>query len=321
MKKLWSFTKKLRPIRGIGSKPNMRPHYFTIYDNKLYFILVNIGGDTSLIYEFDPVAQDGNDIFREGGTIEAAPVMDGKIYFFCDTNYRCFDLRSKSLAFEYDDLLDADFCNGPMYIDNEVYFSTLTDFFCADKETGEEKWSLDIEGGFYMLHENIIFHDYNKKAVCVNKTGTILWETNVTAKYSCLYEDNILLYDDQFLFLIDGHTGKILAKHKEEIGFYNIIPTNSGIIISTNKFIIEGNTFKKVWEIKIKGQHILAESRLHDGKIFFFDNKKILYITDIESGHTEMEKLDTVKDIKEFFIEDGKMYVFGKNVELDCFEI
>jgi len=321
MKKLWSFTKKLRPIKGIVNKPNMSPHYFAIYDNKLYFVLVNNGGDCSLIYEFDPIAQDGNDIFEEGGIIDAAPVMNGKIYFFSSTNYRCFDLRSKSLAFEYDKLLDYDFYRGTIYIDDNAYFSTDINFICADKETGTEKWKLDFSGDFYMLRENIIFHDYNKKAVCVNKAGKILWETNFTAQFSCMYGDNIILCDEQNLYLIDGHTGEILANHKDDFEFGDVMTIDGGIFYGQCKYIIDGKSFKKVWQIKIKGKYIATERVLHNGKIFFFDDKNILYITDIESGHTEMEKLDTVKKVKEIFIEDGKLYVFGKNVELDCFEV
>lgn len=165
MKKLWSFTKALKPVKGIVSKPNMHPNFFAEYNGKLYFTLVNMGGDATLIYELDPVKQDGASVFEVGGIANVAPIMDGKIYFFRDYYYRCFDLQSKSLVFEYSlDYVKGDFSNGPMYIGNEVYFGAIGGFYCADKETGNQKWVLELGNTgtqFFLCSENFMGTIYN----------------------------------------------------------------------------------------------------------------------------------------------------------------
>lgn len=329
MKKLWSFTKKLRPIKGIMSKPKMSTRFFTEYNDKLYFTLVNSGGDCTLIYECDPKTQEGTDLYEEGGIIWPAPVLDGKIYFYRDRNYRCFNLDTKSIEFEYEDdeldYISGDTAGDPVIDGDDIYFSVVGAFICADKETARLKWKLDLDikngVNFCQFQDAFIASGYNDTICCVSKQGEILWRSKVACKNVGTYEDYVVLLDETKVYLLDGGTGKLLSTYKAEHELYTVTAVEGGIVCDTCKFTIVENKIEPVWQVKIKGRYITGS--VHDSQnIYFFDNKNNFYTVDIQSGESSIEKLElTMKEPRSIYIESGKLYVFGTNVELDCFEL
>lgn len=326
MEKLWSFTQKLRPIKGIVTKPKMSPNFFAEYNGKLYFTLVNGGGDCTLIYEYDPKTQVGTDLYEEGGIIWAAPVVDGKIYFFRDRNYRCFDLDTRSLAFEKKlEYVDGDTAGYPVIIGSNIYFSIVGALICADKETAELKWKLDLDikhgVNFRQFQDNFIAYGYKDTVCCVSKQGEILWRSKVACKYVGTYEDYVFLLDENKVYLLDGSTGELLSTCKAEEELYKITAVEGGVVCDTRKFTIAENKIEPVWQVQIKGSYITGS--VHDSQnIYFFDNKKNFYTVDIQSGDATIKKLVLVgKEPNKLYVENGKLYVFGKNVELDCFEL
>lgn len=130
------------------------------------------------------------------------------------------------------------------------------------------------------------------------------------------------MVDEQLIYLLDGKTGKMLTRYKADENVYAPMVVDGGIIYQNRRFDIDGNSIKKSWEVKINGQYIVGSVIKDNDRIIFLDNKNNLYIVDIQSGEARIEKkIDTVKKPSEVFFNNGKLYIFGKNVELDCFEV
>lgn len=212
-------------------------------------------------------------------------------------------------------------------VDGIVYFGTDKQLHAADIETGQEKWTFNIDDKLYTppaVANGIVYvSSFNGHIYAIDsKTGQEKWSFMTGGGAIPVVVNNVVYFgsSEKYLYALDCETGQEKWKFKAGNELAAPVVADGAVYIGTLEdglvYAIDIKTGQEKWKFRTENSEYstLSSIAVGDGYVYFGETDGYLYAVDSETGLTKW-RLNNYDYVQDPVVTGGVLY-FSDVVDL-----